>query len=79
MYMKAIQVTFDDELLRRLDADQEVRRFGRSEVLRRAATEYLRRKRRASIAAAYRKGYGSAAGLGEDFGGWEDEGVWPER
>jgi metal-responsive CopG/Arc/MetJ family transcriptional regulator len=79
MYMKAIQVTFDDALLRKLDADQEVREFGRSEVLRRAATEYLRRKRRASIAAAYRKGYGHAAGLGEEFAGWDDEGKWPEK
>jgi metal-responsive CopG/Arc/MetJ family transcriptional regulator len=76
MYMKTIQVTFDDELLRRLDADKEVRRFGRSEVLRRAATEYLRRKRRASIATAYRNGYASTA---EEFAGWEDEGEWPER
>jgi metal-responsive CopG/Arc/MetJ family transcriptional regulator len=79
MYMKAIQVTFDDELLRKLDTDQEVREFGRSEVLRRAATEYLRRKRRASIAAAYRKGYRTSAGLGEEFVGWENEGEWPER
>jgi metal-responsive CopG/Arc/MetJ family transcriptional regulator len=77
MYMKAIQVTFDDDLLRRLDADDEVRRVGRSEVLRRAAAEYLRRKRRTAIAAAYRKGYAKSRGLGEEFAGWTDEGAWP--
>ncbi len=43
--MKAIQVLFDEPLLRRLDADEEVRKLGRSAVLRRAATEYLRKRR----------------------------------
>ena len=35
--MKAIQVMFDETLLKRLDADAEVRKVGRSAVLRRAA------------------------------------------
>jgi metal-responsive CopG/Arc/MetJ family transcriptional regulator len=34
--MKAIQVTFDERLLCQFDADDEVRRDGRSAVLRRA-------------------------------------------
>jgi metal-responsive CopG/Arc/MetJ family transcriptional regulator len=78
MYMKAIQVSFDEELLRRLDADQEVRRDGRSAVLRRAAAVYLRRKRRAQIADAYRRGYGEQGDPGSEFEGWEHEGVWPK-
>ena len=41
--MKPVQVLFDELLLKRLDADEEVRRDGRSAVLRRAAAEYLRR------------------------------------
>jgi len=76
--MKAIQVTFDETLLARLDACEEVRRDGRSAVLRRAAAEYLRRARREEIQQAYRRAYGDGPGLGEEFEGWEDEGAWPE-
>lgn len=77
--MKAIQVTLDEALLARLDADAEVRRDGRSAVLRRAADEYLRRRRRREIADQYAKAYGTTAGLGRDFAGWESEGTWPEE
>jgi len=74
--MKAIQVTLDEELLARLDRDEEVRRDGRSAVLRRAADLYLRRRQSRSIAEAYQKAYGGGNGLADDFAGWEDEEVW---
>jgi metal-responsive CopG/Arc/MetJ family transcriptional regulator len=77
--MKAIQVLFDEVLLRRLDADEEVRRHGRSAVLRSAAAEYLRRRRSRRIAQAYRRAYAGREGLGQQFQGWEDEGAWPEN
>lgn len=77
--MKAIQITIDEDLLARLDADEEVRREGRSAVLRRAANEYLRKRRRRAIAEQYARAYGASPGLGEEFGGWEEEGVWPVR
>lgn len=77
--MKAIQITLDDALLARLDADEEVRREGRSAVLRRAADEYLRKRRKRAIATQYAKAYGSSPDLDEEFSGWEDEGAWPER
>jgi metal-responsive CopG/Arc/MetJ family transcriptional regulator len=75
--MKAIQVSFDERLLRQLDADEEVRRDGRSAVLRRAADLYLARRRERRIAAAYRAAYGRS-GAGADLAGWEDEGAWPD-
>jgi metal-responsive CopG/Arc/MetJ family transcriptional regulator len=75
--MKAIQVTLDEALLARLDADAEVRRDGRSAVLRRAADEYLRRRRKRAIAEQYTKAY-SEGGLADEFAGWEQEGTWPE-
>ena len=53
--MKAVQVMFDEELLRRLDADNEVRRRGRSAVLREAVAEFLERRRQAKIAEQYRR------------------------
>jgi metal-responsive CopG/Arc/MetJ family transcriptional regulator len=77
--MKPIQVMMDEELLRRLDRDAEVRRAGRSAVLRRAAAEYLRRSSARRIAEAYRKAYGKGEGLGTEFAGWEDEGAWPAK
>ncbi len=78
MYMKAIQITVDDVLLARLDADEEVRRDGRSAVIRRATDEYLRRRRKRAIADQYAAAYAARASL-PGFEGWEDQGEWPGR
>ena len=77
--MKAIQITFDEQLLAMLDSTPEVKKEGRSAVLRRAATEYLERYRRRSITAQYEKGYSGSEeiGLGEEFSNWESQGQWP--
>jgi metal-responsive CopG/Arc/MetJ family transcriptional regulator len=75
--MKAIQITVDKKLLEELDATEEARQEGRSEVFRRAAAEYLRRRRREAIAASYAEAYGRPGGLGEEFEGWERQGQWP--
>jgi metal-responsive CopG/Arc/MetJ family transcriptional regulator len=77
--MKPVQVLFDERLLRRLDADDEVRRLGRSAVLRRAAAEYLKTRRSRRVADAYRRAYGTEKGLGSEFDGWEGEGAWPDK
>jgi metal-responsive CopG/Arc/MetJ family transcriptional regulator len=77
--MKAIQVMLDEELMARLDASEEVRAEGRSAVLRRAAAEYLDRRRREAIADQYRKAYADGAALGDELEGWEDQGSWPEE
>lgn len=75
--MKAIQVSFDERLLLKLDADEEVRRDGRSAVLRRAVELYLAHRRERRVAAAYRSAYGGS-GADSDLAGWEDEGIWPD-
>jgi len=77
MYMKAIQVTLDEALLERLDRDDEVKRDGRSAVLRRAVDLYLRQRKAREVAAAYRRAYADDRGLGTDFEGWEREAAWP--
>ncbi|PYS16507.1 MAG: hypothetical protein DMG17_12270 [Acidobacteria bacterium] len=77
--MKTIQITIDEALLAKLDADEETKRNGRSAVLRRAAAEYLNRRRRQTIAESYRRGYASGSGIGKEFEGWEREGQWPEE
>ena len=71
--MKAIQITLDDRLLETLDRDEEVQRDGRSAVIRRAVTDYLRTKHREAIAAAYQRGYGKHP-ADSDFDGWADQG-----
>ncbi len=77
--MKTIQITMDEDLLARLDEADEVRRKGRSAVLRQAAREYLARRRRREIARQYRQAYGADPALGDDFKGWEDEGAWTDE
>jgi hypothetical protein len=74
--MKAIQVTFDEPLLEKLDADEEVRKLGRSAILRRLVDEFLEHKREATLNAQYRRGYADFDGLGPEFDGWETMGVW---
>jgi len=69
--MKPIRMLIDQPLLRLLDADEEVQRVGRSEVLRRAAAAYLRRSPTRRIAEAYQKAYARGTALGEDWSGWE--------
>jgi metal-responsive CopG/Arc/MetJ family transcriptional regulator len=76
--MKAIQITFDESLLEHLDEDEEVRKRGRSAVLRELVREFLDRKRAAAIDAQYRRGYADFDGLGPEFDGWEKMGAWPE-
>lgn len=75
--MKSIQITVDDDLLQRLDADADVRRDGRSAVIRRAAEAYLASAERRRIAEAYRRAYGGAVESDPDLDGWAGEGVWP--
>ena len=75
MSMKAIQVTFDEALLDRLDRYPAVQEQGRSAVLREAVADFLTRKEAEDTARRYREGYGAAPP--DEFEGWAAEGVWP--
>lgn len=77
--MRAIEVTFDEKLLARLDADPETKSMGRSAVLRRAVALHLRQKRDRSISDAYRRAYARDKGRDPELAGWESEAVWPEE
>lgn len=77
--MKPVQVMFDEDLLRRLAESEEVRERGRSEVVRRAVEDYLRRRERDAVAEQYRTAYSTTHALDEELDGWSDEGVWPDE
>ena len=76
--MKAIHIIFDEQLLETLDRDEEVRRHGRSAVIRRAVAGYLRKKRRDAIAETYQRGY-SEHPADSDLGSWTDRATWPDE
>jgi metal-responsive CopG/Arc/MetJ family transcriptional regulator len=75
--MKAIQVMFDESLLRRLEENGEVQRVGRSAVVRRAVEAYLRDAERESIADRYRRAYATGEEAVGELEGWSEEGAWP--
>jgi metal-responsive CopG/Arc/MetJ family transcriptional regulator len=77
--MKAIQITVDEQLLKDLDADEEVQRHGRSAVMRRAVFDYLRKRRRKKIAEAYRRAYGARRAADVDWIGWTAGDAWPDE
>jgi metal-responsive CopG/Arc/MetJ family transcriptional regulator len=77
--MKPIQITIEERLLQQLDADDEVKRKGRSAVIRQAVFEYLRRRRRAEIAAAYERAYGGKPAADVDWAGWTSAAAWPDE
>lgn len=76
--MRAIQITVDERLLSRLDADPDVRRLGRSAVFRRAVEAYLRQRRVRTVGEAYRRAY-AGGGPETELAGWSEEGEWPDK
>jgi metal-responsive CopG/Arc/MetJ family transcriptional regulator len=61
MPAKAVQISVDLELLRRIDADPETREKGRSAFVRSAVSSYLAAKRRKAIDLAIGAAYGDTA------------------
>jgi len=59
--VKAVQISLDEDLLRRVDADAETRRRGRSAVVRSALLLYLDAKKRRAVDAEILRAYGGAA------------------
>ena len=79
MPSRPVQISLDRELLRRIDADPEVRRHGRSAFMRAAVELYLRAKARRdvdeAIARAYSREADQLVGEIEDLLGRQ---AWPE-
>ena len=80
MSAKPVQVSIDLDLLRRIDADPETRKKGRSAFIRAAVSSYLAAKRRREIDAAIRAAYGRAADAMEaEVADLMDAQAWPRE
>ena len=62
MSAKPVQVSIEEDLLRRIDADPETRGAGRSAFIRSASRLYLEAKRRRSVDETIARVYGDKAG-----------------
>src|SRR5450631_1330483 len=78
LYMKPIQITVDERLLKSLDANAEAKRDGRSAVIRRALAQYLARLRSAELDERIRRAYGKTP-VDPELEGWELGGTWPSE
>jgi hypothetical protein len=61
--------------------EDEVQRtswFATLAAVRKSLARYLNRKSEAAIDERYRTGYAGEGGLGPEFEGWEQQGVWPD-
>jgi metal-responsive CopG/Arc/MetJ family transcriptional regulator len=68
--MKPVHFLIDEELLAALDDDEEVRRSGRSKVLRGLVAAYLESKRDLRLDEEYRRGYAIGSRINEELDGW---------
>ena len=57
MASRPVQISLDEELLRRVDRDPEARRGGRSKLIASALRLYLEARRRRDVDDAIRKAY----------------------
>jgi metal-responsive CopG/Arc/MetJ family transcriptional regulator len=76
--MQAIKIDIDETLLAQLDADDLVRREGRSALVNRALQAYLQQNLATDISRRYRQAYADTASVDEELDGWTEEGVWPD-
>jgi|HubBroStandDraft_2_1064218.scaffolds.fasta_scaffold1014155_2 metal-responsive CopG/Arc/MetJ family transcriptional regulator len=77
---KAVQISLDEELLRRVDADPETKRRGRSAVVSAALLLYLQKKRRQAVDEAILSAYGDVAGeMARDVEPILRAQTWPKR
>lgn len=76
--MKTVQMTLDDDLVRRVD--EAVKRLGttRSAFTRKALQRALEEIRIAALEAEHRRGYEEHPVKPGEFDDWESEQVWPD-
>jgi metal-responsive CopG/Arc/MetJ family transcriptional regulator len=79
MPVKAVQISMDADLLRRVDAQPETLRHGRSAFVRSAIESYLRARKRREIDQAISSAFASDAdAMLDDVADLMDAQAWPD-
>ena len=76
--METIQVVLDSRLLRSANAAAKRRRVNRSELIRNALSDYLKRLREEDLIERDRRGYLAQPQREEEYRIWEEVAAWPE-
>jgi metal-responsive CopG/Arc/MetJ family transcriptional regulator len=78
MYMRAVQILIDEDLLREIDQQAKRSKTDRSKLLRLAAARYLQELKRRSLEFQHRAGYEGQPSEREEVDAWQDVQAWPE-
>ena len=79
MPARAVQISIDAELLKRVDQDPETRQKGRSAFVRSAIASYLRARKRRQLDDAIAKAYaGAAAAMLAETSDLMEAQAWPD-
>jgi metal-responsive CopG/Arc/MetJ family transcriptional regulator len=74
--MKVVQIVLDERLLRSVDREARKAKLNRSELVRRAIDDYLKKRRVAEAEQRHRAGY--EAHPPDEFADWDRISAWPE-
>jgi metal-responsive CopG/Arc/MetJ family transcriptional regulator len=78
--VKAVQISIDTDLLRRIDRDPEVRKRGRSAFVRSAVELYLAAKKRRDVDRAIARAYeGQSGAMLDEIEDLMGRQAWPEE
>ena len=76
--METIQVVIDAQLLKQADRSAHKLKVNRSELVRMALREHIKRQEIAELEERDRKGYERIPSDPDEFAMWEAEAQWPE-
>jgi predicted RNA-binding protein YlxR (DUF448 family) len=80
MAVKAVQISIDTDLLRRIDRDPEARKRGRSAFVRSAVELYLAAKKRRDVDRAIARAYeGQSDAMLDEIEDLMGRQAWPEE
>ena len=80
MPARSVQISIDEDLLRKIDGQPETKEHGRSAFIRSAVRLYLEVQQRRARDRAYAQGYGGGAGeVWDEFSELIAGQAWPER
>ena len=77
VHMHTIQVVIDEKLLKATDRIAQRTKRNRSELIREALREHLRRLQIRALEHRDRQGYSAQKSTPEESGDWEAEAEWP--